>query len=76
MNKERRKALSSMQAQLEGIKAEIADIRAEEQDYFDNMPESLQGGDKGQQAEAAIGLLDEAISQLEEASGNLESASE
>ena len=42
-------------------------IRDDEQEYFDNMPEGLQGGDKGQVAEAAISQLEEAFSVLEEA---------
>lgn len=42
----------------------IEDLRDEEQDYYDNMPESLQGGDKGSTAEAAIEALTTASDSL------------
>lgn len=74
MNKDRRKALSEAVAKIEQIKADLEETkglietaRDEEQDYFDNMPEAFQQGDKGEAAQNAISELDEAISQLEDA---------
>lgn len=83
MNNQRRKEIAAAQAlavrafdaftdaaRLAGEAREAFEaIRDEEQEYFDNMPESLQGGDKGQMAEAAIEALDSAISALEDAEG-------
>ena len=66
MNQKRRNAIDALIAKLEDLKSEVEAIRDEEQEYFDAMPESLQGGDKGTVAE-------EAISSLEEAAGNLDS---
>lgn len=66
MNNSRRKELSSLHEQLDFIKAEVERIRDEEQEYFDNMPESFQYGEKGEKAEAAIENLDNALSSLEE----------
>lgn len=43
----------------------LTSARDDEQDYLDNMPESLQGGEKGELAQAAIDALDEAIDALE-----------
>ena len=40
---------------------EIANVCNEEQEAFDNMPESLQAGEKGQVMVSAIGQMDEAI---------------
>lgn len=88
MNKDRRKALSALADELNGLHGKIDDIRSqaetlrdEEQDYFDAMPENLQQGDRGQTAEEAIGYiesavnaLDEALSQLNDASRELENA--
>lgn len=79
MNKERRKAIEAMAAKIEELKSQlegldVSDLRDEEQDYFDNMPESLQGGDKGQAAEAAAEALTEAIDSLQEAVDALDSA--
>ena len=68
---------------LEDLKGEVEAVRDDEQEYLDNMPESLQGGDKGQAAEAAISALetaiealDTAIEALQEAEGQLEEAAQ
>lgn len=79
MNKDRRKAIDAQIERLREAHEELArvlstaqsamdaltDLKDEEKEYFDNMPESLQGGDKGQAAEAAISELESAISELE-----------
>jgi uncharacterized coiled-coil DUF342 family protein len=44
----------------------IEGIRDEEQEYFDNMPESFLQADRGQVAEAAISALDAAIDAVRE----------
>ncbi len=43
-------------------------IRDDEQEYLDNMPESLQGGEKGDMAQSAIDALETAMGKLEDAS--------
>ena len=74
------KSAEAMRAEIEALKELICDIKSaasdlhseidsikdEEQEYYDNMPESLQSGEKGQAAEAAVNILEEAISKLEE----------
>lgn len=72
MNKDRRKAIGAIAVQLDKLRSMIEDLKSdaeslrdEERDYFDNMPESLQQGDRGQAAEAAADALDEAVSELE-----------
>ena len=74
MNKERRTRITALQDKLREISSEIETIKDEEQEYYDNMPESLQGGDKGQAAEAAINALDEAYNEVEHAADNLDEA--
>jgi hypothetical protein len=87
MNNERRKAISAVVKQLEQfpdldeLQNELETIRDDEQEVFDNMPESLQQGERGQASEAAISALQEAIDMLdgfsiEELTGHLETASE
>ncbi len=73
MNKTRRAAIDAAIATLETLRGQIEDtanavetIRDEEQEYFDVMPEGLQYGDKGQNAEAAISALDDALSPLQD----------
>lgn len=76
MNAERRKALNVIRENLVEAQSALESLRDEEQEYFDNMPESLQGGDKGSKAEAAISEMDEAISCLESALSSVETAAE
>lgn len=66
MNNARRNELKSVITLLqkaEQLRSEAAElltqIQDDEQDYFDNMPESLQGGDKGTAAEEAISALED-----------------
>lgn len=47
MNNTRRKHLRDLIEKTEGIKSEIEEIRTEEEEYYNNMPEAFQDGDKG-----------------------------
>lgn len=67
MNNARRKQLGKWLKDLEGIKNELESICSDEQDYFDNMPENLQGSQRGCDSEEAIGQMEEAVSSIEEA---------
>ncbi len=81
MNKERRKALQDAVNLIEKIKDDIEEAKAlietardEEQDYFDNMPEGFQHGEKGEAAQSAITELDGAISSLDDAVDSVNNA--
>jgi flagellar biosynthesis chaperone FliJ len=76
MNKDRRKALSQINVQLESIKDQLDGIKQEEQEAFDNLPESLQTGSNGSLMEAAINELDDAINTIEDAVSSINSACE
>ena len=67
MNKARIKQLINWQKKAEELKEELESILYDEQDYFDNMPENLQGSMKGIDSEEVINQLEDAISALEEA---------
>lgn len=69
MNKSRRKAIQDVIAKLETLRDEVESLLNEEQDYYDNMPESFQNGDKGSAAS-------DAISYMESASGYIDNAIE
>lgn len=80
MNNDRRKQIAELRERaeriredLESIKESVECIRDDEQEYFDNMPESLQGGEKGDRATAAVDELDNAIACFDEACDQLES---
>lgn len=67
MNKIRRTKIKEQIEAMEIIKSNIEDILSEEQDAFDNMPESLQYSERGETSQDAIDSLDNAISSLEDA---------
>ena len=67
MNKDRRKRLEGIVKKLEELKGEIEGIGQEEQEYFDNIPESFQVSEKGETAEEHITNLEEAADQVNEA---------
>jgi hypothetical protein len=89
MNKNRRKDIEALVKRIEEAKAKImitiaeisisdmaedvTDLHEQEMEYFDNMPESLQSGEKGTSAEEAIGYLDTAKDKLEEIVNSFES---
>jgi uncharacterized coiled-coil DUF342 family protein len=71
MNNARRKAIQDVIAKLETLRDEVESLLNEEQDYYDNMPESFQNGDNGTAASDAIyymeiasGYIDNAIEEL------------
>lgn len=72
MNAARRKKIADLHERLTGLLAEIEEVRDEEQDCFDNMPESFQAGEKGSAAEEAIGYLEDACNSTKEAASALE----
>jgi threonine dehydrogenase-like Zn-dependent dehydrogenase len=88
VNKERRKAIAAAIAvieeareKLDMAKEMIDDIKSEEEEYKENMPESMQDGDKGQRADEAIDALGEAYGLIEnfdidEITGQLETAAQ
>lgn len=79
MNKQRRKELGhlidgieAMREQMEALRVTVSamaddleNLRDEEQEAFDSLPESLQLGEKGQDMEIAIDQLTTALDSLE-----------
>jgi hypothetical protein len=51
----------SWAAQGEELRSTLENICSDEQDYFDNMPENLQGSMRGMDAEEAIDAMNEAV---------------
>lgn len=72
MNKIRRAAISAQLQIISGACEKLEDIKEEEQDYYDNMPESLQQSEKGDAAMEAIDQLDLAIDGCNTATSALE----
>lgn len=76
MNNTRRKHLRDLIEKTEGTKSEIEEIRTEEEEYYNNMPEAFQDGDKGDRAQTVIEYLDEAMTAAGDVIENLTSATE
>ena len=72
MNKARRKWLEDTINKLEEQKTELESIGEEEQETYDNMPESLQDSEKGQTMYENIDSLETAASDLDDIIANLQ----
>ncbi len=72
MNKERRDRIRGLRDELNAIRTQIDDIEAEEREAFDNLPESLQYGERGETLSAAADSLSEASEQMDAAATQLE----
>lgn len=65
MNKERRKELNRAHQMVSEANSIVKSVCDDEQDAFDNMPEGLQQGERGEKMEENVQLLDEAVDTLE-----------
>ena len=72
MNKARRKWLEDVIGKIEEAQQEIASIAEEEQEAYDNIPESLQDGDSGSQMYENISTLEDQESNFDELIENLQ----
>lgn len=73
MNNKRRKEIANAIRQIENV---VSSILADEEEAFDNMPESLQESERGYMSQDAQDNLSNAVDALEEAIICLEDASE
>lgn len=72
MNKARRKWLEDIIGKLEEQKEELYNLQQEEQEAYDNMPESLQDSERGQTAYEYASDLEDEHSNLEDVIQNLQ----
>lgn len=72
MNKQRRKKVESVFDQLQALIMKLEEIRDEEQDAFDNLPEGIQASERGEQMEEHISQMESAIDDIENAKSGLE----
>lgn len=59
-------AIGEFAGQLDDIKSTVENLKDEETDYKEAMPESFQYGEKGEAADAAISALETALDGFEE----------
>ncbi|MBD5224218.1 MAG: hypothetical protein HDS71_09290 [Bacteroidales bacterium] len=76
MNANRRKRISAIWDKIEDLKAELESIMEEEQECFDNLPESLQDSERGDKMQEAVDALENAASSIDEVIEYLQEAIE
>ena len=72
MNKNRRQQLKKWIEKMDSIKSELESILSDEENYFDSMPENLQGSMNGMNSEESIDKMNDAIVCIEEAIESIE----
>lgn len=72
MNKARRDQLRKVIQKIEDIIKVVENILYDEQDAYDNIPDSLKESDRGNESIEAQGNIEAAIEALEQASAYLE----
>ena len=76
MNNVRRKKLNTILEQLVEIHAALEEVKDEEQEYFDNIPENFQSSERYEKAENAVAALEDALSMFDDIADNIETALE
>ncbi len=71
MNKEQRKRIEDLLADLSSVLDEIECIKADEEDKYDNLPEQFQDAEVGERIQDGIDALDDACSYLSDAIDSL-----
>lgn len=74
MNAERRRQLAEARNLLSKARSVIEDAADGEREYYDSMPEGLQGTERGEKANEVATLLEGFVETLEEIEGELEDA--
>ena len=66
MNNTRRKQIDEAISKLDEAREIIVVIAEEERDYYDNMPENMQSGEKGERADEVASSLEEIESTMDD----------
>lgn len=74
MNKARRSSIQKIIERLEEIRDDIESVKNEEEEAYENLPESLQESGRGEAMSEAIDALDSAYSSIEEVLDYLDTA--
>ncbi len=72
MNKQRRKQLGEAYDLVSRAIDILNSVKDDEQEAHDNLPESIQYGEKGEEMEGYIEMMDESIGYLEDANSVIE----
>lgn len=72
MNKERRLGLREIIEELSELRDRLDEVKDDEQAAYENLPDSLQGSERGQAMEEAVQNIEECVDSIEAALGPLE----
>ena len=72
MNKQRRKRLGEAFNLIEHAKDILEEVMSEEEESLDNLPDNFRDGDKGEEMQNYIEMIDETIEYLEDANSVIE----
>lgn len=76
MNADRRKRLQRAKELISEARTIVEDVASEEREGYDNLPESLQGGEKGQRMSEIADNLEQMFSDLETMDDALDEAAQ
>ena len=74
MNNTRRKEIQDVLNELADLRSRVDTLHGEEQEAYDNMPESLQQSERGQAAENAASGVGNALSAFDAVASSLNAA--
>ena len=74
MNPNRRDRLARLNDQIFDIMEKLEELRDEELEAFENLPESFNSSERGEAMQTAIGAMDEALSSLDNAESRIQDA--
>jgi len=74
MNRERRKSLQEIADTLAELQEQLENLKYEEEEYRDNMPENLQASERYEKAETAVDAMESAAYSVSEAISYIETA--
>lgn len=72
MNKQRRKRLGVAFDKVSEAMEILEEVKSEETDSYDNLPDNFRDGDRGEEMQGYIEMLDEAYNYLEDANSVIE----
>lgn len=72
MNQKRREKIIELAEKLDDLRIDLEAIRDEEQEAYDNLPESLQLSDKAADMQTVVDTLTECVDQLDDLAQTLE----
>lgn len=76
MNNARRKKLNTILEKIVEIHTALEEVKDEEQEYFENIPENFQSSERYEKAETAVAALEDALSMFDDIADNIDTALE